>query len=70
RYAHAHFAASVPHYSLLEAAPVDMPGIVLDGWDLQDGCLIVPNTPGIGFDLEPEIIEKGVQADNGFRVSQ
>ena len=69
RYAHAHFAASVPNYSLLEAAPVDMPGIVLDGWDFQDGCLVVPDTPGIGFDLEPEIVEKGVKAENGFRVT-
>jgi L-rhamnonate dehydratase len=69
RYAHAHFAASVPHFSLLEAAPVDMPGIRLDGWDFQDSCLLVPDTPGTGFDLEPEIIEAGVKAENGFRLT-
>jgi len=69
RYAHAHFAASVPNYSLLEAAPADMPGIVLDGWEMRDGKLIVPDTPGSGFDLEPEVIEKGVREEDGFRVS-
>ena len=68
RYAHAHFAASVPHYSLLEAAPADMPGIVLDGWEMRDSKLIVPDTPGTGFDIEPEMIEKGVQEEDGFRL--
>ena len=69
RYAHAHFAASIPNYSLLEAAPADMPGAVLDGWEMRDGKLIVPDTPGSGFDLEPEVIEKGVREEAGFRIS-
>ena len=68
RYAHAHFAASVPHYALLEAAPAEMPGFVLDGWEMRDGKLIVPNTPGTGFDLEPDFIERGVKAEGGFCV--
>ena len=68
RYAHAHFAASIPHYALLEAAPADMPGIVLDGWQVCEGKLIVPDTPGTGFDLEPDAIEKGVNEAGGFRV--
>ena len=70
RYAHAHFAASVPHFSLQEAAPADMPGIVLDGWEMQDGCLMVPDTPGTGFDLEADVIEEGVKREDGFRVGQ
>lgn len=68
RYAHAHFAASVPHFALQEAAPVDMPGTVLDGWQMRDGKLIVPDTPGTGFDLERGVIEAGVKAEDGFRV--
>ena len=31
RYAHAHFAAAVPNFCLLEAAPADTQGVVLDG---------------------------------------
>ena len=42
RYAHSHFAASVPNYSLLEAAPAEMPGIVLDGCEMRDGKLFAP----------------------------
>ncbi len=68
RYAHAHFAASVPNFALQEAAPADTAGVVLDGWELRDGKLLVPDTPGAGFDLEPELIERGVRAAGGYRV--
>ena len=69
RYAHAHFAASVPHYSLLEAAPSEMEGLVLDGWDMRDGKLIVPDTPGTGVDVEPELYATRVGEDGGFCVT-
>ena len=68
RYAHAHFAASVPNFALQEAAPAHTEGVVLDGWELRDGKLLVPDTPGTGFDLEPELIERGVRAADGYRV--
>ncbi len=68
RYAHAHFAASIPHFELLEAAPADVSGIVLNGWHMRDGKLIVPDTPGTGFDLEPDVIAQGVKAEDGFRI--
>ena len=68
RYAHAHFAASVPNFALQEAAPADTEGVLLDGWELRDGKLLVPDTPGTGFDLEPELIERGVRDGTGYRV--
>ena len=68
RYAHAHFAASIPNYSLLEAAPADMPGIALDGWRTRNGRLTVPDTPGAGFDVEPDVLERGVKSEGGFRI--
>ena len=68
RYAHAHFAASIPNYSLLEAAPADMPGIGLDGWQMRNGRLTVPDTPGAGFDVEPDVLERGVKSEGGFRI--
>ena len=68
RYAHAHFAASVPHYTMLEAAPAETPGIVLDGWGMRDSKLIVPDTPGTGFDIDPDVLERSVKAEDGFRI--
>ncbi|MCZ6636447.1 MAG: hypothetical protein O7G87_23855 [bacterium] len=70
RYCHAHFAASVPHFCLQEAAPADLNGVVLDGWEQKNGRLIVPDTPGTGFDLEPDVIEQGVQSEDGFRIEK
>ena len=47
-----------------------MPGIVLDGWAMQDGCLIVPDIPGTGFDLEADVIAEGITREDGFKVEQ
>ena len=69
RYAHAHFAASIPNYSLLEAAPAALPGLVLDGWEMRDGKLLVPDTPGTGFDVEAEIFAQGRRDRQGFDVA-
>ncbi|NLD74896.1 MAG: hypothetical protein GX649_19525, partial [Chloroflexi bacterium] len=49
RYTHAHFAASIPHYALLETSPVEMPGLIEEGWAWQGGRLVVPDAPGIGL---------------------
>ncbi len=69
RYAHAHFAASIPNYALLEAAPAALPGLALDGWEMRDGKLWVPDTPGTGFDIEPGIFAQGQQDRGGFGLA-
>ena len=69
RYAHAHFAASIPNFCLLEAAPADTQGVELDGWEFRDGHLIVPDTPGTGFDLAPETLARGTREEGGFYIS-
>lgn len=68
RYAHAHFAASVPNYEMLEASPARMPGVIDDDWVMKDGCLLVPETPGTGFDVEPGVFEEGLEV-GGYRVT-
>ncbi|MEE2657099.1 MAG: enolase C-terminal domain-like protein [Candidatus Latescibacterota bacterium] len=69
RFAHAHFAASIPNYLLLEAAPAHMPGVVLDGWEMRDGNLFVPDTPGTGFDVEPSVFAQAMEDSESFRVA-
>ena len=68
RFAHAHFAASVANYEMLEASPARMPGIIDEDWIMEDGCLLVPDTPGAGFDVEPRIFAEGLEV-GGFRVT-
>lgn len=67
RYPHAHFAASVANYELLEACPARVPGLIDDAWRMADGCLVVPDAPGAGFDVEPAVFDRAVEA-GGFRV--
>ena len=67
RYAHAHFAASVPNYELLEACPARVPGVIDDDWSMEDGCFVVPDVPGTGFDVEPKVFEQALEA-GGFRL--
>ena len=68
RFAHAHFAASIPNYSLLEDVPIKLNGVSLDGWVQQKGFIKVPDTPGIGFDLTPETIETSIHNKTGFQL--
>lgn len=69
RYHHAHFAASIPNYALLEAAPAQMPGYIEDGWSFLDGKLVVPDTPGAGIAIEERIFAQGVEDREGFALA-
>jgi len=69
RYHHAHFAASIPNFCLLEAAPAKMPGLIEEGWRFQDSKLHVPDTPGAGIDIEPQIFSQGMDDPEGFSVA-
>ena len=68
RYHHAHFAASTPNYLLLESAPITLPGLVENGWQFTDSILHVPDTPGIGLDIDPKIYAQGLKDPNGFSL--
>ena len=69
RYCHAHFAASIPNFELLEGDQAYMPGLIAEDWKIDDGKLRVPDTPGSGFDVEPDVWESGVADREGFRLS-
>lgn len=68
RFAHAHFAAAVPHYAMLESSPVHMPGLITDGWELRDGKLVVPELPGAGFGVDGKVWQRGLRAEGGWVV--
>ena len=69
RYHHAHFAASIPNYALLEASPGKMPGIIEDGWSMHNGKLHVPDTPGAGIAIEKKIFAQGLEDRSAFSLS-
>jgi len=69
RYHHAHFAASIPNYEMLEAAPAQMPGLIEDGWTVNDGKWVVPDTPGAGIAIEEKIFAQGIEDRSGFSLA-
>jgi L-alanine-DL-glutamate epimerase-like enolase superfamily enzyme len=68
KFPHAHFAASVPHYSLLEACPADVDGLITGAWQMKDGKLMVPDEPGCGFEVDEDLYQKGLQDKGCFEV--
>ncbi len=66
-YARAHFVATLPHFEILEVDPADTGPLMLDGWTMRNSRLVVPDTPGIGVDIDPAVLEHGV-SHGGFRV--
>ena len=68
RFTHAHFAASIPNFDLLEAEPAELPGLVADHWKMDGGRLLVPDTPGAGFDIEEGVWKRAVK-ENGFSLA-
>jgi len=46
-----------------------MPGIIEDGWSMQDGELHVPDTPGVGIAIEEKIFNQGLEDRAAFSLS-
>ena len=52
-----HLAACIPNFAVLELMAVDVPyrrRITTEQLRLEDGCLVVPDTPGLGLELLTE----------------
>jgi L-alanine-DL-glutamate epimerase-like enolase superfamily enzyme len=54
---------------MLEAAPAQMPGLIEDGWMINDGKWTVPDTPGAGIAVEEKIFDQGMQDRDGFSLA-
>ena len=52
-----------------QAGPAEVPGLIDEGWALVDGCLVVPETPGSGFDVDPKIFEQALITGEAWRVT-
>ena len=45
-----------------------MPGLIADDWEMTGGRLLVPDTPGAGFDIEEAVWDRAVK-ETGFSLS-
>lgn len=58
---HLHLAASAPNASYVEFMPdtiVNFRRLIDTQLVLQDGNLLLPQAPGLGFDFDPDAIER------------
>ena len=68
-YAAAHLAARVRRFEFVEWDEALTPGLDASGYEISDGHVNVPDTPGFGLRLDEEIFSKVVAA-NGFVVGR
>jgi galactonate dehydratase len=56
-----HFAASCHNFLVLETFVVDVPwrrDLSGEDWTFEDGCFVVPRTPGLGVELNEAVFDK------------
>jgi L-rhamnonate dehydratase len=68
-YVTGHLAAALPGFELVEWDEVDTPGIDASGYAVDEGYVVVPDTPGFGLALDETLFGQSVQ-QNGFVVTR
>ena len=56
-----HFAASCHNFLLLETMITDVPWrkeVTTEKWEFEEGCFIMPDTPGLGLELREEVFDR------------
>lgn len=61
-YTSAHLAAALQHFAFVEWDEAITPGIAASGYRVEEGQVVVPETPGFGLVLEEEIFAQACQA--------
>ena len=49
------FARGTGHFARGETDPMSMPSVIADGYELVDGMVLVPDTPGFGLELDSSL---------------
>lgn len=61
-YAVCHLAAAVERFAFAEWDETETPGLMADGYAIQDGEVVVPDSPGFGLALDEEFFAQAVAA--------
>lgn len=67
-YVACHLAAALPTFGFAEWDEGAIDGVRADGYAIEDGTVVVPESPGFGLELEPDIFARAV-ASNGYALS-
>jgi L-rhamnonate dehydratase len=64
----AHLAAAIQGFTFVEWDEVETPGIDSSAYRVEEGQVVVPNTPGFGLLLDEERFEEAVE-QRGYAIS-
>ena len=68
-YVSGHLASAVDGFLFIEWDEVSTPGLDGSAYQVEDGYVLMPDTPGFGLKLDEELFQQAVAA-NGFAVRQ
>jgi len=66
-YAGCHLAAALSNFELVEWDEANTPGVDTSGYRIDEGFVVVPNTPGFGLSLDEAYFQNAVK-ENGFTL--
>jgi L-alanine-DL-glutamate epimerase-like enolase superfamily enzyme len=62
-----HLAAAITRFGFVEWDEATTPGLNAAGYTIDEGCVLVPDRPGFGLDLDDAVFDEAVRA-NGYRL--
>ncbi|GIX07363.1 MAG: hypothetical protein KatS3mg115_1766 [Candidatus Poribacteria bacterium] len=65
----AHFGRACPQFATDEIDPMEMPGVIAEGYRMQAGRLVVPEAPGFGLRLDPETYQVALRQPEAWSVA-
>lgn len=66
-YTSGHLAAALRHFATVEWDDATTPGLDASGYQVQDGCVTLPDAPGFGLDLDDQAYRRAV-AEEGWTL--
>ena len=66
-YTTAHLSAAVDHFTFVEWDEAATPGLQASGYQIENGQVRVPNTPGFGLGLDESLFQQAIAAGGGKR---
>ena len=67
-YAACHLAPALANFQFAEWDEGTATGLIADGYRIEDGAVILPESPGFGLELDEELFDRSV-TDNGFTLT-
>lgn len=66
-YAACHLTGAIKNFTFVEWDHAPTPGLQASGYQIENGQVLVPNTPGFGLELDESLFQQAIAAGGGKR---